>query len=343
MSDDISRRNLLRASAAATAGLGVVGTAAAEGDAAPEVMGEIPCVDLTDVEDRTTTVSASEPLPEQATGIRPGSQMFIEYPDGTTAGCTANFIWRDTSTAIDDDFDDERGNSPVFGDDQNPLYIGAAGHCFLPGNQTADDEAGDDFEETYDVSQLTVKVCKNCTFGGITGLSFVDGEVYELGEVVYARQALPNDEGTEGEEVGHDFGLVRIPSSAEDAVDPSLPQFGGPSGVSEGAVPAGLPVNQYGAGVANGEVFPTMGSNGVSEGDLGTSESWYAGIRASPGDSGSPLQATEAGTGVEGGDAGGILTHLTAVGTAGTTMGRCVEMVQTDIGLSIETVLAGER
>ncbi|PSQ10757.1 hypothetical protein BRC99_06915, partial [Halobacteriales archaeon QS_7_69_60] len=142
MSDELSRRNLLRVSAAATAELGVFGTAAAEGDAAPVVTGEIPCVDLTDVEDRTTTVSASEPLPEQATGIRPGSQMFIEYPDGTTAGCTANFIWRDTSTTIHDDFDDERGNSPVFGDDRNPLYIGAAGHCFLPGNQTADDEAG---------------------------------------------------------------------------------------------------------------------------------------------------------------------------------------------------------
>ena len=69
MTDELSRRNLLRASAAATAGLGVVGTAAAEGDAAPEVTGEIPCIDLTDVEDRTTTVSASEPLPEQATEI----------------------------------------------------------------------------------------------------------------------------------------------------------------------------------------------------------------------------------------------------------------------------------
>ena len=44
------------------------------------------------------------------------SQMFIAFPDGTTAGCTANFIWRDGG-----------------GD----LYIGAAGHCFLPSDKNA--------------------------------------------------------------------------------------------------------------------------------------------------------------------------------------------------------------
>ena len=313
--DELTRRNLLRASAATAAGVGGIGTASA-GDTVDrrESAERIPCLE---VEDDTDTVAGGG-VPERASGIRPGSQMFIEYPDGTTAGCTANFVWRDS-----------------IGD----LYIGAAGHCFLPGDRNASENARRDAEsdeDVYDVSRLDVSVCDDCTVGGTTGLTFT-GTTIALGDVAYARQNLPD-----GSEVGHDFGLVRIPSSAEDAVDPSLPQFGGPSGVSEGAVPAGLPVNQYGAGVANGEVFPTMGSNGVSEGDLGTSESWYAAIRASPGDSGSPLQATEAGTGVEGGDAGGILTHLTAVGTAGTTMGRCAEMVQTDVGLGIETVLAGE-
>ena len=313
--DELTRRNLLRASAATVAGVGVIGTASA-GDAVDrrESAERIPCLK---VEDDTDTVAGGG-VPERASGIRPGSQMFITFPDGTTAGCTANFVWRDS-----------------IGD----LYIGAAGHCFLPGDKNASENARRDAEsdeDVYDVSRLDVSVCADCTVGGATGLTFT-GTTIELGDVAYARQNLPD-----GSEVGHDFGLVRIPSSAEDAVDPSLPQFGGPSGVSEGAVPAGLPVNQYGAGVANGEVFPTMGSNGVSEGGLGTEESWFAAIRASPGDSGSPLQATEAGTGVEGGDAGGILTHLTAVGTAGTTMGRCKEMVQTDIGLGIETVLAGE-
>ena len=338
MSNEIPRRKLLRTGAAATAGLGIVGTAGASGDDTVEVEGRIPCVDLTGVEDRTTTVgSASEPVPEQATGIRPGSQMFIEYPDGTTAGCTANFIWRDTSTTVDDDFDDERGNSPVFGDDRNPLYIGAAGHCFLPGNETADDRSGDSSEKTYDVTRLDVKVCKNCTFGGITGLSVLRGDVYELGEVTYARQALPNDDGTEGEEVGHDFGIVRIPEELRPAVDPSMPQFGGPIGLQEGAVPAGETVCQYGAGVGNGETFATAGTRGVSEGGLGDETAWYAGIRASPGDSGSLLTEYETGSGT---DAAGVLTHLTTVGTAGTTASHCIEMPKKDgrnLGLEVVT------
>jgi hypothetical protein len=324
MSNEIPRRRLLRTGAAVTAGLGVVGTAGASENDTVEIEGQIPCVDLTDVEDRTTTVSASEPLPESATGIQPGSQMFIEYPDAT-AGCTANFIWRDRSTVIGEG----EPNDPY----RNPLYIGAAGHCFIQGNNTADEDAGSDDENTYDVSELTVKVCKDCTFGGITGLSVLRGEVYELGEVVYARQALPNDDGGEGEEVGHDFGLVRIPENLRPAVDPSMPQFGGPIGEEEGAVPLGETVCQFGAGVGNGEAFATAGTRGVSEGDLGSEgKSWYAGIRASPGDSGSLLTEYEAGSGT---DAAGVLTHLTTVGTAGTTVSRCIEMpVEDDVSLA---------
>ncbi|PSP96372.1 hypothetical protein BRC84_01695 [Halobacteriales archaeon QS_1_68_44] len=289
--DELTRRSLLRASVATAAGIGGVGTASAtettDGDLDRRGSAErVPCLE---VEDETETATVAGGVPERASGIRPGSQMFITFPDGTTAGCTANFVWRDG------------------GDD---LYIGAAGHCFLPSDKNASANAqrtGESDDDVYDVSQLDVSVCADCTVGGTTGLTFT-GTTIGLGDVAYARQALPG-----GSEVGHDFGIVRIPSSVEDAVDPSLPQFGGPTGVSERAVPAGLPVNQYGAGVANGEVFPTMGSNGVSEGDLGT-----------------------------GGAAAGILTHLTATGTAGTTMGRCVEMVQQDVGLGIETVLAGD-
>jgi hypothetical protein len=310
--DEISRRSLLRASAATAAGVGGIGTASA-GDTVDrsESAERIPCLA---VEDETTTVAAGG-APELATGIRPGSQMFIEYPDGTTAGCTANFVWQDG-----------------WGD----RYIGAAGHCFLPDDTNASENAtrdGEDDGDGYDVSQLSVAVCEDCTFGGATGL-IVRGTTIELGDVAYARRTLPD-----GSAVGHDFGLVRIPSAADSAVDPSMPQFGGPTGVSDGAVAAGTPVNQYGAGVGNGEVFASQGSNGVSEGDLGSPESWFAAVRASPGDSGSPLQSTTAGTGLEGELAAGILTHLTATGTAGTTIGRCREMVSTDVGLDISVVL----
>jgi len=330
MSDELSRRNLLRAGAAATAGLGVVGPASADTTA---VEGQIPCVDLTDAEDRTTTVSASEPLPEPATGIRPGSQMIITIEDDGTYGCSANFVWEDTSTVVGEGDVDDR--------ERHPLYIGAAGHCFL-GEGPADSRAARQHEEGTDTNQRidAVKVCADCTFGGATGL-LVQGPVIELGDVVYARQTSPVEDDDGG--VGHDFGLVEIKPDQEEAVDPSMPEFGGPTGVSDAAVPAGTPINQYGAGIGNGEVYPTQGSNGSSLGDGGTdNDAWFAALRATPGDSGSPIQSSAAGTGVEGDEAAGILTHITTLGTAGTTMGRCKEMVAEDIDKDIEAVLPGE-
>ncbi len=318
---------MLRTGAAATAGLGIVGTASASEGDAPEVEGQIPCVDLTGVEDRTTTISASEPLPEPATGIQPGSQLIITIDGAGTFGCSANFVWRDTSTTIggDDEVDDP---------ERHPLYIGAAGHCFLAGGKNATENAKRDGESDDNLQPTdratSVKICKDCTFGGAAGLSVIDGETYELGDVVYARQNLPD-----GTQVGHDFGLVRIPEELRPAVDPSIPQFGGPIGVEDGPVPQGETVCQFGAGVGNGEVFATQATRGVSEGGIvqkdrdgdDVNDAWYAGIRASPGDSGSLLAEYEAARAT---DAAGVLTHLTTVGTAGTTIPRCINMPTVD-------------
>ena len=88
--DELTRRNLLRASAGTIAGVSVVGTASA-GDAVDhrESAERIPCLE---VEDNTDTVAGGG-VPERASGIRPGSQMFITFPDGTTAGCPARRSW----------------------------------------------------------------------------------------------------------------------------------------------------------------------------------------------------------------------------------------------------------
>ncbi|PSP99430.1 hypothetical protein BRC89_04605 [Halobacteriales archaeon QS_4_70_19] len=339
MPDEFTRRQLLRATSAAAIGVGAVGPASASGLPTtddsdgdhPTVIGRAPCLDLSDVEMNTRPVDQYG-VPEQATGVRPGSQMFIEFPDGGTAGCTANFIWESFPGSESGDASaDDQGTSS--GGD---LYIGAAGHCFLPTDAAASENAATAEErqdgEAFDTSQLgTVSVCLDCTFGGATGLSVVEGPVVELGEVVYARQEVRN--GEDGP--GHDFGIVRIPADKRDLVDPSMPQWGGPNGVSGDAIDPGLPINQYGAGVANGEVYPTMGSSGTSFGGNPEQDTWFAGIRASPGDSGSPIIGA-LGTGKE---AGGILTHLTTAGIAGTTMDQCRAMVERDIGLEIDVVL----
>lgn len=327
--DNVTRRYLLRASAATAAGMGSIGAASASPtDSVPadeELQNRAERVPRLTVEDRTETVPVSG-LPEQATGIRPGSQMLINFADGTTAGCTANFIWRDAQG----------------GDSGGSLYIGAAGHCFLP-EGPADQRAQRQHEDGENLNKLidSVKVCADCTFGGAMGLIVVEGAVIELGQVAYARWGNPAED--DDSPVGHDFGMVEIKHNQEDAIDPSMPQFGGPNAVSEGAVDPGQPINQYGAGVGNGEVFPTMGSHGVSFGDGGSDDrAWYGGIRASPGDSGSPIQSTTAGEGIEGDEAAGILTHITGSGIAGTTIGRCKEMVKEDINRVIEVVKAGD-
>jgi len=330
-----TRRRLLKASAATVTGLGLVGSASADtdvGDVDPE---QIPVRTFRPGELRTETVAPTA-VPEGADGIRPGSQMFIEYPDGTTAGCTANFVWRDDTGGSGGN---GGGGPPELarhggnGDGGGDLYIGAAGHCFLPADKNASKNAKrkeEDQDDVYDVGQLDVSVCADCTRGGLNGL-VIQGDTIALGDVVYARRRLPD-----GSAVGHDFGLVKIPAEAEELADPSMPQWGGPDGSLDGAAPPGSPVNQYGAGVGNGEVFPTMGSSGGSFGDGGTDgDAWFAGIRASPGDSGSPLVGDRS---IER-PAAGILTHLTTLGTAGTTIGRCREMTAEDVNLDIAVVV----
>ena len=315
--DDITRRSIIRAGAATTLGAaGLTGQAAGLTSVtdlldATDDVSIVERIPLLDVDDRVETVAPSA-LPERATGIRPGSQILVER-DGSVGGCSANFVWRD-------------------GD--GTLYLGAAGHCFL-----GDAPASTGFAEGEgdDVSDVTVTVCTDCTFGGLTGMNVVRGEGVELGDVAYARQ----EELGGGEGVGNDFGIVEIPAEAEHLVDPSLPQFGGPTGTVDGVVPAGDPVVQYGAGVVNGETYLTQGSRGLSLGAGPGEGSWVAGIRATPGDSGSALSAATDPATYEGGPSAGVLTHLTTSGTAGTTIDRCKEMVAEDgFSSDLEVVLA---
>ncbi|QLD88887.1 hypothetical protein HWV07_07525 [Natronomonas salina] len=304
--DDITRRSIIRAGAAGALGAaGLTGQAAGLTDVTDTLdsttdVSIVERIPLLDVDDQVQTVAPTA-FPERATGIRPGSQILVER-DGTVGGCSANFVWED-------------------GD--GTKYLGAAGHCFL-GDAPASSEYAQG--EGDDVTDVTVTVCIDCTFGGLTGMNVVQGEGVELGDVVYARQ----EELGGGEGVGHDFGLVEIPAEAEHLVDPSLPQFGGPTGTVDGVVPAGDPVVQYGAGVVNGETYLTQGSRGLSLGAGPSEGSWIAGIRATPGDSGSALSAATDLTSYEGGPSAGVLTHITTNGTAGTTIDRCKDMVSED-------------
>ena len=156
--DELPRQQALAASAAAaTVGCGATGSASAETDGTSGAE-PIPCLDVTGLPDEMETVEAASVAPATASGIGPGSFLLVSH-DGTTAGCTANFV-RDSAT----------------GD----VYLGAAGHCFLPGDSrphgasAAPAERGD----SSGLRRLRLRRCD-----GPQG-----GRVVEPGGVAYARQ-----------------------------------------------------------------------------------------------------------------------------------------------------------
>jgi len=310
--DDFTRRSVLRTGAAAVLGLGGVGTApAAEAPGSDdtdefEPVRRVPTLDVTDAAEGLETVAASNVVPERSSGIAPGSMLFITRADSSgTAGCTANFVWKGAD---------------------GTLYLGAAGHCFLPDDADAGQNAGG----SYDTSKVSVEACIDCTFGGTTALSGLRGRTVELGAVAYARRSQ------DGTGVGNDFGLVEIPSSVEDLVDPSMPTWGGPT--TTGEINGGENVVQYGNGIAVGEVYPTKNRTGVGAFNDGEAGAWYAELPAAPGDSGSGVQvARQTATGPQGGEAAGILTHFTALsGTAGTNVAKAREMArQANLDVSV--------
>lgn len=305
----LSRRSVLRASAA-TVGLGGIGTASAvdgsllDQDESFDDPEQVPPVDVTESADQLETVPADVVVPEQSSSIGPGSMLFITREDGTkTTGCTANFVWEGSGS----------------------MYLGTAGHCLLPRDASADDNAGGE----YDSSEVTVRVCVDCSFGGATALStgLVRGRLVKLGPVAYARQRQDDTA------LGNDFGLVEIPSDAEDLVDASMPMWGGPTGT--GAINTAESVVMYGNGIGVGETFATKGRAGTGVTNNSNQGTWVAELPASPGDSGSGVQvARQTGSGPQGEQAAGILTHLVVGGTAGTNIAKAREMA-TEAGLDV--------
>ena len=264
-------------------------------------------------------LAASAPLPAGATGIGPGTMLLITIPNDGSYGCSANFIWSGGSK----------------------LYLGAAGHCFIPATTKATHGAGAD----YDASGVTVEVCVSGCEGNID-TSLLLGQWVTLGPVAYSRQTDPT--GTE--DIGNDFGIVEIPAAAAHMIRTGLPVWGSHSGVTY--LEFGQFGCHYGNGIVTGETVATKARVGVGGG--GDESYWMGDFVASPGDSGSGLiSCTQKLLGFKGDKAVGILTHL-GVGTGdieingvqtrvehgyvfGTTVRRAVEMAQ-EAGLAISIV-----
>jgi hypothetical protein len=271
-----------------------------------------PRLDLTGKLNRTQVIPAHLVTPEMAENIGPGSHLLIEIPGEGLFGCTANFVWAAGSAR----------------------YLGAAGHCFIPALATATHGVGAD----YNASGVVVSVCvSDCSFGGETGF-VLTGNLVELGQVAYARQTAADGD------VGNDFGVAAIPAALAALVRPSMPVFGGPTGVEE-VDPNDL-LCHYGNGVIVGETFPTMARIGVAGGS--NPKYWMGDLAAAFGDSGSAVVTCESHlTGIDGRGAAGVLTHLGVEVSLdplqqgvvfGTTIARAIEMAR-EAGLSLTVVL----
>lgn len=279
-----------------------------------------PKIDVTHWIDETEILPLHLVTPEAARNIGPGSALLITIPGEGRFGCTANFIWKDGSKT----------------------YLGSAGHCFVPADKRATHGAGAD----YDASGVVVQVCVEGCEGNFRSSQLV-GKFVTLGQVAYARQT----DATGEEQVGHDFGVVEIPTALLPLVRASMPVWGGPTGVKEFAF--GAYGCHYGNGLGVGEVFLTKARVGLSGGS--DEISWMGDFAGAPGDSGSGIVTCESdGLGFHGKGASGVLTHL-GVGTGevkhknlkivaehgvilGTTMRRSVEMAR-EAGLNLSVVL----
>ncbi|MEK6975128.1 MAG: S8 family serine peptidase [Candidatus Thermoplasmatota archaeon] len=220
-------------------------------------------------------------------GLGPGTPLYTQL-DGNTNSvgiCTANFVWKDQD---------------------GRLWLGAAGHCFMPESVTNNNGA-------YDYARTKMFAClSECPLGGLAGAqAFFEWQAgapldfVELGEVGYARQ----------NGVGQDFGIVAIPVALAGDIEPEMPVWGGPYGVDPNGFVGDLDF-LYGNGVAVAETVATKARVGVGDGDGGDKTSWTMIGLSNGGDSGSGVNSLS--TWAENGDlplgpqvpdARGILTH----------------------------------
>lgn len=242
------------------------------------------------------------PVPEPIVGIGPGSALRIWFPGGGGVGCTANFVWEDAA-----------------GD----LYLGAAGHCFLPGGTSATHGPGADYDASHVRPEALVQEC----------VAGCEPEWVPLGRVAYARQTG----------LGADFGIARIPGHLRDRVRTRMPTWNGP--VAEARPRVSDVLVHYGQGAFVGSVIATRGRAGFCTN--ANPDFWIMGGQAIFGDSGSPMNvavSAREGRTLQGPAAGGIVTH-SALGlgglAAGTTVPRA-ERMALEAGLTVRVKLQGE-
>ncbi|WP_139979458.1 hypothetical protein [Nocardioides litoris] len=231
------------------------------------------------------------PAPGQAAGrrttwtpaaratITPGVQMY-------TAGaqCTANFV-----------FTDRRGG----------VYVGYAAHCAGQGSSS----------DTDGCSTRSLPLGTRVTFvRGGTPVS--SGTRLGGGTLAYSSWATMRRLGTRDPNACayNDFALVKVDKRDIGKVNPSVPHFGGPSGIDTNGVRLGEKVYSYGSSSLRAGVTALSPKYGVGLGDDAADRGWshplYTLTPGIPGDSGSGFMTA-------GGKAVGTLSTVVLAPLAG--------------------------
>jgi hypothetical protein len=210
--------------------------------------------------------------PAATAKIHPGTMM---YTDG--AQCTANFVYTDAAGAT---------------------YVGYAAHCAGTGGAT----------DTNGCEAGSLPLGTPVTFN--EGGSLIDeGTVVGRGTLVYSSWLTMHQLGTTDANTCayNDLALVKVAAADAGKVNPSVPFWGGPTGVDTDGTAAGDRVWTYGnsslrAGI--GQLSPHTGiSIGDDPADGGWSHPLYTLTPGIPGDSGSAFLSA-------GGKAIGVLSTL---------------------------------
>jgi hypothetical protein len=216
--------------------------------------------------------AAPQWAPAATAQIHPGTMMYTQG-----AQCTANFVYTDAS---------------------NNVYVGYAAHCAGLGEAT----------DTNGCQAESLPLGTPVTFN--EGGSLVDeGTVVGNGTLVYSSWLKEKELGTTDANVCayNDLALVKVAAADVSKVNPSIPFWGGPTGIDTDGTAAGDRVWTYGNSSLRAGVAALSPHTGISLGDDAADGGWshplYTVTPGVPGDSGSAFLSAD-------GKAIGVLSTL---------------------------------
>jgi hypothetical protein len=248
---------------------------------------------------RTAATSPSY-APADTAKIHPGTMM---YTNG--AQCTANFVYTDAA-----------------GD----TIVGYAAHCAGTGSST----------DTNGCSTQSLPLGTKVTFVE-NGSLVSSGTQVGAGQLIYSSWLTMQKNGEKDANTCayNDLALVKVDAADAGKVNPSVPDFGGPTAASAATLNAGDKVYSYGNSSLRGGVTQLSPKYGTSIGDDPADGGWshpvYTVTPGIPGDSGSGLLDAN-------GNAVGVLSTVALAPLAGSNnfgdLGHELAYAQASSGIS---------